>query len=123
MPVDEPVPNETSPLIATVPSFELLIVSSFSRINPADPVTSTLVLAVTVVNVADEAEEAPIAVPSIAPASMSTASRFAVPSMYRSLNSFELLPRSVVLSAETPTTVTEESVSYTHLTLPTNREV
>ena len=80
-PAADPVPAETSPLIATVPSVELVMVSSFSSMSPADPVISTLVLAVTVVNAPVDAEFAPIAVPSTAPPSISTASRFAVPSM------------------------------------------
>ena len=50
----------------------MVIVSSFSRINPADPDTSTLVLAVTVVNAPDEADVAPIAVPSTLPPFIST---------------------------------------------------
>ena len=75
------------------------MVSSFSKIMPVDPVISTDVLAVIVVKAPVEAEFAPIAEPSIAPPSISTASKFAVPSMYKSLNSTELLPKSAVLSA------------------------
>ena len=94
-----PVPPATVPLIRTVPFVELVIVSSFSKITPAEPVTSNEVLAVIVVKSPVVAELAPIAAPSIAPPSISTASKFAVPSIYRSLNSTELLPRSAVLSA------------------------
>ena len=57
------------------------MVSSFSKMIPVDPVTSKEVLAVIVVKAPVEAEFAPIAAPSIAPPSMSTASKFAVPSM------------------------------------------
>ena len=65
------------PLINTVPSVEFVIVSSFSKITPADPVTSKLVLAeidppFKVVNVPAAAEFAPITVPSTAPPSTST---------------------------------------------------
>ena len=98
-PAPLPVPPATVPLINTVPSVAFVIVSSFSKITPADPVTSTDVLAVTAVNAPVDAEFAPITVPSIAPPSMSTASKFAVPSMCKSLNSTELLPKSAVLSA------------------------
>ena len=56
-------------------------------------------LAAKVVNAPVDAEFAPIAVPSIAPPSISTASKFAVPSIYKSLNSTEPLPKSAVLSA------------------------
>ena len=48
------------------------MVSSFSNIKPVEPVTSTDVLAVIVVNAPVEAEFAPIAAPSIAPPSIST---------------------------------------------------
>ena len=98
-PTELPVPPATVPLISTVPSVEFVIVSSFSNMIPVDPVTSNDVLAVTEVNAPVEAEFAPIAEPSIAPPSISTASKFAVPSMYKSLNSTELLPKSAVLSA------------------------
>ena len=86
------------PSITIVPSVEFVMVSSFSKMIPPEPVTSNEVLAVTVVNAPVEAEFAPIAAPSIAPPSISTASRFAVPSIYRSLNCTVLLPRSAVSS-------------------------
>ena len=62
--------------------------------------TSKEVLAAIVVNAPVDAEFAPIAAPSIAPPSMSTASKFAVPSIYKSLNSTELLPRSTSPSSD-----------------------
>ena len=76
-PAPLPVPAFNIPFINTVPSVEFVIVSSFSKIIPADPVTSKLVLAVIevpfkVVNVPAAAEFAPITVPSRAPPSMST---------------------------------------------------
>ena len=67
-----PVPPDTVPLINTVPFVEFVIVSSFSNITPVDPVISTDVLAVMVINAPVDAEFAPIAVPSIAPPSTST---------------------------------------------------
>ena len=39
-PAADPVPAETSPLIATVPSVEFVIVSSFSKVMPAEAVIS-----------------------------------------------------------------------------------
>ena len=48
------------------------MVSSFSSISPAAPVISILVEAVVVVKAPVDAELAPMVVPSIAPASMST---------------------------------------------------
>jgi hypothetical protein len=48
---------------------------------PVDPVTSKEVLAVIAVKAPVEAEFAPIAAPSIAPPSISTASKYAVPSI------------------------------------------
>ena len=59
-------------VINTVPSAALVIVSSFSRMMPAEPVTSKLVLAVIVVKAPVVAVAEPMAVLSIAPASIST---------------------------------------------------
>ena len=39
-PAADPVPADTSPLIATVPSVEFVIVSSFSKVMPAEAVIS-----------------------------------------------------------------------------------
>ena len=59
-------------VINTVPFAALVIVSSFSRMMPAEPVTSKLVLAVIVVKAPVVADAAPMAVPSIAPEAIST---------------------------------------------------
>ena len=98
--VKSPLKDVVVAVIKTVPSLEFVIVSSFSKMIPVDPVTSKEVLAVIEVNAPVDAEFAPIAAPSIAPPSISTASKLAVPSMYKSLNSTELLPRSTSLSSE-----------------------
>ena len=60
-PAADPVPDAISPLISTVPSVALVMVSSFSNVIP--PVAE----AVITVNVPAAAEFAPIIVPSIAP--------------------------------------------------------
>ena len=57
-------------VIKRVPSFELVIVSSFSSIIPLEPVTSKLVLAVTVVKAPEEGELEPIGLPSTDPPEM-----------------------------------------------------
>ena len=98
--VKSPLKDVVVAVTKTVPSLEFVMVSSFSKITPAEPVTSKEALAVMVVNAPVEAEFAPIAEPSIAPPSISTASKFAVPSIYKSLNSTELLPRSTSPSSD-----------------------
>ena len=98
--VKSPLKDVVVAVTRTVPLLEFVIVSSFSKIKPAEPVISREVLAVTVVNAPVDAEFAPIAAPSIAPPSISTASKFAVPSIYKSLNSTELLPRSTSPSSD-----------------------
>ena len=57
----------------------MVIVSSFSKIRPAEPVISTLVVATIVVNPPDDFELAPIVVASIAPPSISTLVIFTSP--------------------------------------------
>ena len=54
-----PVPAATIPLIRTVPSVALVIVSSFSSISPVVPVISMLEVAVTVENVPAVVQESP----------------------------------------------------------------
>ena len=55
-----------------MPLVEFVIVSSFSKMIPADPVTSRLVLAVIVVKDPAAADAPPIIDPSIAPLSIFT---------------------------------------------------
>ena len=50
-PAPEPLPTFRFPFIRTVPLTELVIVSSFSKIIPVEPVTSILVLNTPVVAV------------------------------------------------------------------------
>ena len=76
-PAPLPDPIATSPSITTVPSEALVIVSSLLSISPEGPVISILVFisavfAVTVVKAPDDAELAPMTVPSIVPPSIST---------------------------------------------------
>ena len=104
--------KETSLDIAAGFKVSVLVPSSLSSFKIIDPplvaplptvkfaFAKTLLLAVMVVNAPVDAEFAPIAAPSIAPPSISTASKLAVPSMYKSLNSTELLPRSTSLSSD-----------------------
>ena len=65
IPAALPVPAATSPFITTVPFVEFVMVSPFSNLSPFAPVISTLLEAVTLVNVPDAALLAPISVPSI----------------------------------------------------------
>ena len=92
-----PVPAETSPLIKTVPLTELVIVSSFSKIKPAEPVISTLVVATIVVKPPEDFELEPIDVPSIVPASISTLLIFTSPLPFGVISISPFVPSVIVI--------------------------
>ena len=92
-----PVPADTIPLINTVPLALLVIVSSFSRIIPAEPVTSKLVLAVIVVNAPAAGVAPPIIVPSIAPPSISTLLMSTSPVPFGVIAIFPFSPSVIVM--------------------------